>query len=76
MPANLQRPHARTEYPTELPLLPEGDEVALYSPNQIHRIQLARGEAACFRTDARYACRKLDCPLGAECRRRIAVWRR
>lgn len=71
-----QRLHSLPSQHATLQPLPEGDAVAQYTISQIHRIQLARGEAACFRTEARYTCRKLGCPLGAECRRRIAAWRR
>ncbi|AOV16542.1 hypothetical protein BJI67_05170 [Acidihalobacter aeolianus] len=62
--------------PAPAPSLPEGDQITQHSTHQIHRIQIARGEAPCFRTDARYTCNKLNCPLCVECRRRIAAWRR
>lgn len=62
--------------PTPLPSLPEGETVRKYSISQIHRIQMARGERPCFRTDNRYTCNRQHCPLDFECRRRIAAWRR
>lgn len=72
---SLQRQAALSELSTPPPL-PEGEAIKHFSTGQIHRIQLDRGEAPCFRSDARYTCRRERCPLAAECRRRVAVWRR
>jgi len=58
------------------PSLPTGYMVKKYSVSRIHRMQLARGEETCFRTDSRYACKNQNCPLKTECKRKIAAWQR
>ena len=33
-------------------------------------------ERACYRTDRRYRCKKLDCEWSCECKKLVAVWLR
>jgi len=48
-----------------------GNEAAM-----VRAIQTAQGSEACFRSDKRLVCSKLDCEWRDKCCRLIAAWRR
>ncbi len=43
---------------------------------KVHRLQVARGGEACFRTEKRWTCDESDCEWRRECRRLMAEWMR
>lgn len=42
---------------------------------RVRAMQIADGHVPCFRTEARFACREIDCEWRDSCTRLVAEWK-